>query len=71
MLRENRRKFLIDLAVSKGLDPFSKATWDKITLKDILQAKGSGLINYYKSHRRAIVDAFPEIKFDHAWAKGL
>jgi hypothetical protein len=37
--RENRRQFLIDLATSKGLDPFDPATWDIITPKDLLRAK--------------------------------
>jgi hypothetical protein len=29
--RENRRQFLIDLATSKGLDPFDPNTWKSIT----------------------------------------
>jgi hypothetical protein len=36
---ENRRQFLIDLAKSKGLDPFAAVTWYKITRKDIINAK--------------------------------
>jgi hypothetical protein len=38
-LQENRRQFFIDLALSKGLDPFAKSTWDSITAKDIDAAK--------------------------------
>jgi hypothetical protein len=38
---ENRRKFLIDLATSKGLDPFDPHTWQNMTLKDIVDAKVS------------------------------
>jgi hypothetical protein len=33
--RENRRQFLIDLAKSKGLDPFAASTWRTITTADI------------------------------------
>jgi len=36
---ENRRQFLIDLANSKGLDPFKADTWDVITRNDIIKAK--------------------------------
>src|SRR5690606_38804371 len=36
----NRRQFLIDLATSKGLDPFSADTWTtKILRRDIVNAK--------------------------------
>jgi hypothetical protein len=37
--RENRRQFLIDLAQSKGLDPFHPNTWTCITQKEIIAAK--------------------------------
>jgi hypothetical protein len=37
--RENRRQFLIQLAISKGLDPFVARTWYKISRKDIQDAK--------------------------------
>jgi hypothetical protein len=37
--RENRRQFLIDLATSKGLDPFDPNTWTCITKKDIIVAR--------------------------------
>src|SRR5690606_5623420 len=36
---ENRRQFLIDLAKSKGLDPFKADTWTKILKKDIIKAR--------------------------------
>jgi hypothetical protein len=36
--RENRRQFLIDLATSKGLDPFTISTWQIITKNDIQTA---------------------------------
>jgi hypothetical protein len=39
--RENRRQFLIDLATSKGLDPFDPQTWTTITLNDFRAAKVS------------------------------
>jgi hypothetical protein len=37
--RENRRQFLIDLAKSKGLDPFDPNTWTCINCNDVLAAK--------------------------------
>jgi hypothetical protein len=37
--RENRRQFLIDLATSKGLDPFDPSTWNIIKCEDVEQAK--------------------------------
>jgi hypothetical protein len=37
--RDNRRKFLIDLATSKGLDPFTPSTWYKLTPGDVKEAK--------------------------------
>jgi hypothetical protein len=37
--RENRRQFLIDLATSKGLDPFKSTTWTSTTWKDVIAAK--------------------------------
>jgi hypothetical protein len=39
--RKNRRQFLIDLATSKGLDPFNPNTWTIITWSDVLAAKVS------------------------------
>jgi hypothetical protein len=44
--RENRRQFLIDLASSKGLDPFCVNTWYYfITTKDIIANKVQIAIN--------------------------
>jgi hypothetical protein len=37
--RENRRQFLIDLAKSKGLDPFDPQTWTTITHNDVRASK--------------------------------
>jgi hypothetical protein len=39
--RASRRKFLIRLATSKGLDPFNPKTWTTITQNDVLAAKVS------------------------------
>ncbi len=36
---KNQRQFLIDLANSKGLDPFKADTWKVITSTDIIKAK--------------------------------
>ncbi len=34
---KNRRKFLIDFAAKKGLDPHVSENWNKITRKDIIK----------------------------------
>jgi hypothetical protein len=47
MILENRRKFLIDLATTKGLDPFKAATWYTLTTKDILQAGVCELVFFF------------------------
>jgi Cft2 family RNA processing exonuclease len=47
--RENRRQFLIDLAKSKGLDPFNPKTWTIITTYDIIAAKVSVYFFYIYS----------------------
>jgi hypothetical protein len=48
--RENRRQFLIDLASSKGLDPFKIDTWTLLTQNDVIAAKVSKLPNENHSH---------------------
>jgi hypothetical protein len=73
---------LIDLATSKGLDPFHPDTWHKITWKDIRSAnvclklqlynekiicgQGAG-ISRVLPYRKAVADAFPEIEFGQNW----
>jgi hypothetical protein len=44
--RENRRQFLIDLATSKGLDPFDPSTWNIIKCEDVDKAKVCKQLNY-------------------------
>jgi hypothetical protein len=77
--RENRRQALIDLATSKGLDPFDTVTWEtKITHKDVMQAKVKQYtkIQFFTHHNGQaagalnyfdygplVVDAFPELRF--------
>jgi hypothetical protein len=84
--RENRRQFFIDLATSKGLDPFHPDTWKKITRKDLRAFKVSFFSLFQSSYfyilqgdsmvrqfhlRKAVADAFPEIEFDAEWLKGF
>src|SRR5690625_4689233 len=46
----NRRQFLIDLAISKRLDPFNADTWKNISYKDVIKFNVSILFPYFMNN---------------------
>jgi len=60
-----QRKFFNEFAQSKKFNPLDVENWYSITLRDIIRAGGSGLLNYYKgSHIEALVKLYPELTFN-------
>lgn len=75
---ENRRKYFTDYARGKGFDPLIAENWYHIPSKSvandsqvppplsclIINLFQQGLVWYSGSFRNAIMEAFPDVKFD-------
>jgi len=59
---ERQRKFFENFAISKAFDPLDAEKWYSIHKREILEAGGSGLLNYYKgSLTTALIKLYPEL----------
>jgi len=62
---KNRRKFFDDYAADHKFDPLWADNWYRVRSKDIANSKASRLLTYYNgSHIRALMDVYPEVKFE-------
>eukprot|EP00026_Physarum_polycephalum_P000781 Phypoly_transcript_00782.p1 GENE.Phypoly_transcript_00782~~Phypoly_transcript_00782.p1 ORF type:complete len:944 (+),score=105.33 Phypoly_transcript_00782:1215-4046(+) len=57
--KDNRRKFFVDFAKSKGIDPLIPSHWYSLTIEDFRVPKMKSVVVYYKSIPAALMDLFP------------
>lgn len=68
--KENRRKFLLKYAQSKGIK--EPKEWSKATVRDIQKQGGSYLKHLYNgSIFRALQDVFPDVNWQREWFPNL
>jgi len=59
---EHRRKFFEEFAKSKQFHPLDAERWYSITKKEVINAGGGGVLEYYDgSHIKALIDVYPEL----------
>jgi len=66
---QNRIQFFVEFAKEQGFDPLVPDNWYNVTQKQIISKGGRGLLVYYESFKKAIVDAFREVKFSSEWSE--
>eukprot|EP00026_Physarum_polycephalum_P000389 Phypoly_transcript_00389.p1 GENE.Phypoly_transcript_00389~~Phypoly_transcript_00389.p1 ORF type:complete len:1231 (+),score=194.32 Phypoly_transcript_00389:52-3744(+) len=61
----NRRKFFEGIANIRGFDPLIAKNWYSFPTSSFVAAKGAGnVLSKHKSYAQALVDLFPDVKFD-------
>jgi len=62
---DKRREFFLKFARDHEFDPLDPENWYLVSRKDLLSTKGGyGIWWHYPSLSRALIELFPEVKFD-------
>lgn len=63
----NQKRFLEDFAASKGFDVSSTTDWERVTVREVRDFGGRGLLGRYgNSLRRTLADLYPSLSFSAA-----